>query len=94
MPPDVRAIPGVDDVFLIVEVADTSQYGDRFVKLPRYAAAGIPEVWIADLKARVVDVHREPGSGGYRVSRQARPGEHVAPGAFPDVILAVDDILG
>src|SRR5438093_8107190 len=41
-----RAIPGPDDVFLIVEVADTSQYRDRFVKLPRYAAAGIPEVWI------------------------------------------------
>lgn len=89
-----RTIPGPGDVLLIVEVADTSQYRDRVVKLPRYAAAAIPEVWIVDLAAGVIDVHREPAARGYRVSRQLGRGQEVAPTAFSDVALAVDDILG
>lgn len=89
-----EAIPGPGDVFLLVEVADTSQDRDRVVKLPRYAQAGIPEVWIVDLAGGVVDIHREPSAGEYRVSRHARRGEDVAPATFPDVVLAVNDILG
>jgi Uma2 family endonuclease len=89
-----EAIPEPGDVFLLVEVADTSQYRDRVVKLPRYAQAGIPEVWIVDLAGGVVDLHREPSTGGYRVSHHARRGEDVAPATFPDVVLAVNDILG
>src|SRR5438105_616378 len=38
--------PTPKDVFLIVEVADTSATADRQVKLPLYARAGIPEVWL------------------------------------------------
>jgi Uma2 family endonuclease len=89
-----EAIPRPDDVFLLIEVADTSQYRDRVVKLPRYAQAEIAEVWIVDLEAGVVDVHREPVASGYRVLRHARRGEDVAPAAFPDVVLPVNDILG
>jgi Uma2 family endonuclease len=89
-----RTIPGPNDTLLVVEVADTSQYRDRVVKLPRYAAAGVPGVWIVDLDAAVVDVHREPSPKGYRSSRRAEGGEEVAPEAFPDVTLAVNDVLG
>jgi Uma2 family endonuclease len=89
-----RTIAGPADVLLIVEVADTSQYRDRVVKLPRYGAAGIPEVWIVDLAAGVIDVHREPRSDGYQVHRRLTRGEQVAPAAFEDLILEVDDILG
>jgi Uma2 family endonuclease len=89
-----RAIPAPADVFLIVEVADTSQYRDRVVKLPRYAAAGIPEYWIVDLKGEILDVYREPAAGRYGASRQLRRGDSIAPAAFPDVTLTVDDILG
>lgn len=89
-----RTIPGPRDVLLIVEVAGTSQYRDRAVKLPRYAVAGVPEVWIVDLATGVIDGHREPAPRGYRVSRQPSRGQEVASAAFPDVVLAVDDILG
>ena len=87
-------IAGPGDVLLLVEVADTSQYRDRVVKLPRYAAAGIPEVWIVDLASGVIDVHGNPASGGYRTSRRMGRGEAIAPATFPDVALPVDDILG
>jgi Uma2 family endonuclease len=89
-----KAIPGPSDTLLVVEVTDTSQHRDRVIKLPRYAASGISEVWIVDLDGGVVDVHRRPSPQGYRDVRRAERGEEVAPEAFPDVVLAVDDIVG
>ena len=50
-------------MLLLIEVADTSLRFDRAVKLPLYARACIPEVWIVDLKRRAVDVHRAPHAG-------------------------------
>jgi Uma2 family endonuclease len=41
--------PGPADVLLLVEVADSSLAYDREVKLPRYARAAIPEIWLVDL---------------------------------------------
>ncbi len=38
------ALPDAADVFLIVEVADSTQRLDRRVKVPLYARHGIPEV--------------------------------------------------
>jgi Uma2 family endonuclease len=89
-----RHIASTADALLVVDVADTSQYRDRVVKLPRYATAGVPEVWIVDLDAGVLDLYREPEGDGYRDVRRASRGQEVAPEAFPDVILEVDDILG
>ncbi len=89
-----KTIPGPGDALLVVEVADTSQHRDRVIKLPRYAAAGVREVWIVDLGAGVVDVHREPSPDGYGAWRRLGRGEQVAPEVFPDVALAVDDVLG
>jgi hypothetical protein len=42
----------------------------------------------------VIDVHRDPAPAGYRASRQLSRGQEVAPAVFPDVVLAVDDVLG
>jgi Uma2 family endonuclease len=63
--------PGPDDIFLLIEVADTSLDFDRMVKLELYARAGIREVWIADLTTGMVFVHRGPSAGGYASVVQA-----------------------
>jgi Uma2 family endonuclease len=57
--------PGPDDIFLLIEVADTSLDFDRTVKLELYARAAIPEVWIIDLTTDLVLVHRAPSAGAY-----------------------------
>jgi Uma2 family endonuclease len=85
--------PRPEDVLLLVEVADTSYAYDRNVKIPLYARAAIPEVWIVDLAGEAIEVYREPGAGGYASSRRAGRGATVAPAAFPDVVLAVDEIV-
>ncbi|MFN3929840.1 MAG: Uma2 family endonuclease [Thermoflexus sp.] len=88
------AHPGPADVFLVIEVAETSGTYDREQKLPLYGRAGIPETWVVDLAQGEVVVGRDPSPEGYRTLRTARRGETLAPLAFPDLILPVDEILG
>jgi Uma2 family endonuclease len=58
-----NAHPVPNDVLLLIEVADSSLAYDRDVKLPRYALAGIPEVWLVDLRGRRLLIHRRPEAG-------------------------------
>ena len=94
-PPDRyrRRAPQPSDVTLLVEVADTSVRYDREVKLPLYARAGLPEVWIVDFTADVIEVYREPRAWGYAASQRVGRGGTVAPAAFPDIVLLADDVL-
>jgi Uma2 family endonuclease len=80
--------PTPPDIHLVIEVADTSLRLDLDRKTPLYIAGGVPEVWVVDLVTDTLHVTR----GGQTV--QLRPGESVAPLAFPDLVLEVADILG
>ncbi len=82
-----------DDVYFVIEVADTSLAYDRGVKLTRYAAAGVPEVWILNLRAREVTTYNDREGSGYATVRTYQSGESISPRAFPDVILAVSDFI-
>ena len=84
---------GPQDVLLLIEVSDSSVDYDRNEKLPRYARAGIPEVWLTLLPEDVVESHTEPTENGYRVTRRFRAGDVLRPGCFDDVEIPVDAIL-
>jgi Uma2 family endonuclease len=71
------------DVLLIVEVAESSLRYDRDKKLPLYARAGIPEVWLVDLNGRVLWVYRQPGMDGYAEARRADDLSVMAPLGLP-----------
>lgn len=86
--------PRPADILLVVEVADSSVAVDREVKAPLYGRAGVPELWIADLIADRVEVHREPSPAGYRLVRLYLRGEQVSPLFAPDLAVDVDAILG
>jgi Uma2 family endonuclease len=88
------AHPGPGDVFLLIEVAETSLDYDRSVKALVYGSAGVPEFWIVALNLGQVEVHRSPGPDGYAEVRLFGADERLAPLAFPDVSLAVKDVLG
>ena len=89
-----RLRPGPGDALLVIEVADTTLPFDRSVKVPRYAAAGVVEVWLVDLQRNLVLTYDTPRADGYASSRTARRGEHLNPVSFPEVGLAVEDLLG
>ena len=87
-------LPGPDDVLLIIEVSDSSLSYDRNRKLALYAHFGVPEVWIANILARVVEVYRDPVDGEYTNSRVYSPGETLSPVAFEDVEIPVSQFIG
>ncbi|MCL5960621.1 MAG: Uma2 family endonuclease [Chloroflexi bacterium] len=86
--------PQPADVYLLVEVADSSADLDRRVKVPIYGRSGIPEVWLVDLEEETVTVYRDPIADGYHTARVPRRGDQLVPAAFPGRTLAVADILG
>ncbi|MBI4611270.1 MAG: Uma2 family endonuclease [Candidatus Rokubacteria bacterium] len=89
-----QAHPGPEDVWLVVEVADTSVEFDRTVKIPLYARAGIPNAWLVDLSTETVEEYRDPTPDGYRNFRRIPRGETISLEAFRDVSLTVETILG
>lgn len=89
-----QAHPGPEDVLLVVEVAETSADVDREVKVPLYARAGVPEVWLVDLAGEGIEVYRQPSPQGYQQVQRLRRGQSVASQVFPDLELSVGDVLG
>ena len=57
--------PQPSDVMLLVEVADTSLDHDLTAKVPRYASAGVREVWVIDAATRQTHRFRKPAEGTY-----------------------------
>ncbi len=86
--------PLAEDVLLLIEVADSSLRYDRAVKLPLYARHGIPEVWIVDLTANVVEWFRHPAGDSYAETGRAGRGETLTPALLSEVAIPVAAILG
>jgi Uma2 family endonuclease len=89
-----QAHPNPADVLLVIEVADTTAMSDRNVKVPLYARAGIPEVWLIDLTQDLIEIYAQPAGGIYQMQRQARRGEQLTADTLPQLSLSVDDVLG
>ena len=71
--PSTASAPYPADVVLVV--ADTTLAYDRNIKLPRYAAAGVPEVWLLNLQNDTIEVNSEPESERYRKIKHHRRGQ-------------------
>lgn len=85
--------PPVSDVFLVVEVADTTLAFDLGTKVPLYARCGIAEVWVADVSEHLIHVFRDPGAGGYRAAFIAESGQNVTCIALPQVFVEVRELF-
>ena len=85
--------PAPGDVLLLIEVAESSLDYDRGDKLAAYGKAGIQEYWLVNLTEQCVEVYREPHYTGYSGVTILHPGDTVSPGAFPDVKVALSELL-
>jgi len=90
----VKSHPEAADIFLLIEIADTTVESDRRVKVPLYAKGGVREAWLFDLNGERVEVYRQPTSAGYRNVHALARGQALTVDAFPDLTLTVDDLLG
>jgi Uma2 family endonuclease len=88
------AHPQPADILLIVEVADTSVEYDRALKVPLYARAGVPEVWLVNLPAERVEIFARPAAGAYPAAREVARGQALVSETVSGLTLNADDILG
>jgi len=89
---DRHPIPA--EILLIAEMADSTLRDDNRRKIPRYARAGIPEVWLIDLEQLLVTIYREPSPDGYLSKAEVGRNGVLAPLAFPDARIPVSRFTG
>jgi Uma2 family endonuclease len=86
--------PQPTDVLLLIEVADSTIESDRQLKIPLYAEDGITEVWLIDINSACIEVYRYPTDQGYQDIQKLYRGQNLSILAFPDISIAIDEILG
>ena len=98
--PDFTVVPLGDyeadhpsQAYLVIEVAECSLAKDRVRKQRIYASCGIPEYWIVNLRERCIEVYTEPTPGVYSHVEKFEHGQAITLSAFPDVSIAVSDVL-
>lgn len=88
-----RRHPRPEDVFLLIEVSDSTLDYDREEKLPAYGRAGVSEVWLVNPQEEVIEVYREPHFTGYASKLVLHTGDEARPRSFPDATVAVAELL-
>jgi Uma2 family endonuclease len=89
-----QAHPEADDILILVEVADITLSYDREEKTPRYAAAGIPEVWIVNLPEQLIEQYTQPIRGQYTRIQKVLLGEILISPTVSTLRLDTAAILG
>ena len=87
------AHPRPEDVLLLIEVSDSTLRYDRDIKVPLYAKAGIPEVWLLDVAGQRLEVYRRPSPDGYREIHYPALTDNIAPVLLPELSLSVASLF-
>ena len=85
--------PLPDDIFLLIEVSNTTLAFDLGTKAEVYAIARIQEYWALDCQENRLHLFRDPRSGRYQQERIISERENISPLAFPNLILTLDELL-
>ena len=85
--------PQPSEVFLVIEIADSSLKYDREVKTLAYAKSGIIDYWVLDINGRKLYVYRLPNSEGYQSESILGEILTVSPLAFPECEIKIRDFL-
>jgi Uma2 family endonuclease len=86
-------VPEARDVLLLVEISDTTLAVDHGKKLRLYATHAIAEYWVVDVLDRRIVRYLEPSAQKYARVDEFKIGDSIVPQAFPDLRIAVQDIL-
>lgn len=89
----ISSPPDGDEIFLVIEVSDSTLADDRGEKAQLYAEADIPEYWIVNLVDDCIEVHRNPQGGHYQSRSVYQPGDTVRPLLFAECAFDVNSII-
>ncbi len=80
--------PYVEDIFWLIEYADSSLQKDLEIKAKTYASANIPEYWVINLKTRELIIFCDPINGEYQSQVKLTRGV-ISPLCFPELQIDV-----
>lgn len=80
------------NVLLVVEISDTTARGDKREKAPLYARMGVPELWIMDVPARRLLLHRDAAAGVWPNPESVPPGGTASPRFAPSLKVVVPSL--
>lgn len=84
--------PYAENIFWLIEYADSSLSKDLEYKAKIYAAAGIREYWVVNLQELEITVFRDPLKNHYRSEFSLKAG-NIQPSAFPNVTISIEQII-
>jgi len=58
--------PNPTEIYLVIEVSDSTLAKDQTIKKKLYADAGIPEYWIVNIPEKQVEIYSNPKKGDYK----------------------------
>jgi Uma2 family endonuclease len=85
--------PRPSDIYLVVEVADSTLKHDCETKDKIYAQAGITDYWVLDVKNRRLHIFRVPTPTGYTSHLILSEPNQAEPLAFPSILFSLTSIL-
>ncbi|KAM3093936.1 Uma2 family endonuclease [Phormidesmis sp. 146-35] len=80
--------PYPENIFWVIEYANSSLQKDTDIKRRTYAAAGICEYWVINLRTMALIVYRNPVNGDYQSEVTLTSGT-IHPLSFPEVAIEV-----
>lgn len=84
--------PYPENIFWLIEYANSSLEKDLDVKSKIYGEVGIPEYWVVNLKKGHLVVFRDPVDGEY-ATKFTLTGGAIQPVTFPDLDISVESII-
>ncbi len=85
--------PTAKDVFLLIEVADSSLKFDQITKLRLYALHNIPEYWLLNINDACIEVYRQPQEDSYAEKTTLRAGDKITLSQLKNISINVADML-
>ena len=85
--------PGPKEIFLLIEISDTTLKIDRQEKALIYAQANIPEYWVLDVGSRQAYICRNPTPKGYNSETVLSDTGVIHPLNFPSVSLSLTEMF-
>ncbi len=84
--------PYPEDIFWLIEIANSTLAKDLGMKKDLYADAGIVEYWVINLQASVLVVFRDLTTTGYESTTSFTSGT-IFPLAFPELSIDIQQLL-
>ena len=85
--------PTPKDIFLILEISDSTLNYDRRAKSLAYSKAGIRQYLLLNVQERTLEDYRQPSADGFQSKQTYRAGQEFNLVAFPEISVEVSEFL-